>query len=304
MNRATKNSFMNIQAAAASFQNSIVEALKKYEADKAEAAEEAKQYKNETERLSAVTAALKANARNRITRAEQTFTSCIKTELDALRSELASHLLTAPSAQFISTLMLYRDFGIIPGRAEINALISMSGGNTLALRCINGLLETVGAEYRVDFPASEELEKDLFTIETLSRGHFLYSPVELHAAASEVYGNQLVTFFRPDGSKYEDGTRVDSIRLISSRAAFESNIAAVDAMAERWSDSVIPSIVQIERYKDTVDENGNTIPAKDQFEADRAATVKSVSIEKAPALPHDMANSAKNYAEVMDRYTR
>lgn len=302
MNRSTKSSFQTIQGAAVSFQSNVIEALKKYESEREKAKFEASQYKDEESRLSAMTAALKANARSAISRAEQNFTDAVKTELSSLRNELSSHLLTAPSAQFISTLALYRDFGITPGKAEIAALVQMAGGNTLALRCINGLLETTKAGYTVDFPSSDALESDLDAIEKLSIGHFNYSPVELHAAAVEVYGGLPVTFIRSDGTTYEDGTKIDSVRLISSRAFFENGIKALEAMSNRWTDNVIPSISQKDSYSDTTDKNGNTVTAKEQYESDRKATAFAAEIQQEPGISASSKSGQKNYAEVMKNY--
>ena len=299
MNRSTKNSFVSIQGAAATFQKNVVDALKKFETDQAKAVEESRQYKDEEQRLSAMTAALKANARNTITRAEQAFTGTVKTELDSLRSELASHLLTAPSPQLISTLALYRDFGITPSKAETNALVTMAGGNVLSLRCIDSLLKSTKAGYTVVFPSSEALEADLDKIEKLTHGHFRYSPTELHHAAVEVYGGLPVIYTRPDGTTYEDGSKMDNARVVTSREAFESTIKALDSMSERWTDNVIPSVQQLKTDLYPAGEKG-----KEAFAEDRRSTAEAAQIEKETVIPDVTMPSGKNYAEIMNYYRR
>lgn len=299
MNRSAKNAFMNIQGAATRFQDSVINALKRYAEEKEKAAEEVKDYKNESERLSAMTASLKANARSAINRAEQSFTGTIKSELVSLRSELSDHLLTAPNAQLVSALSVYRDFGIVPGKAEISALVQMAGGNTLALRCINGLLDSTKAGYTVVFPSSESLESDLDAIEKLSFGHFNYSPVDLHSIAVEIYGGQPVIFTRPDGTTYETGEKIDSVRLISSRAFFENAIKALDSMTNRWTENVLPSIQQL-----NTDLYPNGDEGKEAFAADKRATANSARIEKDPVLPDSAKQNTRNYAEILDAYRR
>ena len=299
MNRSAKNAFMNIQGAAITYQNSVVNALKKYEEERQKAKTEAAAFKDEDSRFYAMNQALKSNARNAISRAEQSFTETVKSELASLRSELSAHLLTAPSSQMISTLALYRDFGIVPSKAEISALVQMAAGNTLALRCINGLLDSTKAGYTVVFPSSEALESDLDAIEKLSFGHFNYSPAGLHVIACEVYGGQPVIFTRSDGSTYENGTKIDPISLISSRAFFEHNLKMLEEMAARWTENVLPSIQQL---KTDLYPDGDK--GKEEFAADKRATADSAQIEKETALSDSVNQNTRNYAEIMDAYRR
>ena len=296
MNRGTKSSFQHIQAAAENYRKSVIDVLKKYEAEKANAAEDVKQYKDEEGMLAARTSVLKTNARNAIKRAEQAFTGTVRTELDSLRTELANHLMNTPSQQFIHTLALYRDFGIVPGKAEISALVQMASGNTLGLRCLNSLLSSSKAGYTVVFPSSEDLCADLETIEKMSYGNIWYSPNALHSVALEVFAGQPVTFTRPDGTTYENGTTVNNITLITHRSFFESNLKALDAMAERWTDSVIPTIAQL----DSLYPSGEA--GKAEFESDQKSTADAAQIEKEPKMVDTGKSSAKSYDEVMAHY--
>lgn len=301
MNRGTKNSFLAIQAAAASFQQKTAEILLKYRDERSKAEVESSAYKDSDGMFAAANASLKVNARNAIANAEKAFTGVVTDELQSLRKEFAAHMLAAPSQMFISNLRLYRDFGIKPGRAEINALIEQSGGSTLALQCLDSTLEAVGADFRIDFPDAGTFEDDLASLEKMAFGGFAYTPNEMHGEAVALFGGQEIVFHRPDGSTYTNGTKWDSVRLITARAVFESQIKALNEMGTRWTESVIPSVVTRELYH----ENENAT-AEEQFKADKAATVEAVNIEHEPHVSGIGISSGggKNYNDVMDSYLR
>lgn len=301
MNRTAKSAFSSIQESAARFRNNMTDILTAYRKERRSAQQKASQYKDEEKVFSDSNAALVRNARESIAKAEKSFIDSVAPELETLQKELSLHLLTAPGSQFITTLSLYRDFGIKPTKADIVALVQMCQGSTLGLRCINGVLESNKSEFTITFPDVAAFEKDLEDLSRLTCGDFHYSPNELHSEANHVYSGTPVI-----RNGFDSGAKWDSVKLIVARADFESVVKKLDEMSERWTSSVIPSIVTRESYKDTTDpKTGKIITAEAQYNEDKAATAESASIEQRPGGENIRSVSdAKAAAEIVDSYLR
>lgn len=284
MNKANKSSFDRIKGAAASYQGSVKEALFRFRNADAAAKEESKKFKDEDGIYQAKRAALISNAQNAIKTAEAAFTGNVAAEGKGLQKELDAHLTTRPTSAFLETARIFRDFNLTPSEADIKGLIALNAGTEIGLRVINSVLEGTGSGYRVTFPDGSSYEKDLVSLDRLTRGNFGWTPTEYHAEACAVFGGKQITYYAADGRPYTNGTTYNSVSLITARSAFDRALESLDGMASRWTDAVIPSIEQVKDYTDTTDpKTGKTVDAAEQYIADREATADAATIEKADA---------------------
>lgn len=306
MNRANKSSFDRIIGASTAFVEAVRAVFEQYRTQEAEARRESAAFKDEQGIYTAKMAAIRANTRNALKAAENGFTGTITAEIGTLRQEIDAHLLNRPTPAFLETLRLFRDFGITPSRADIAALLTLNGGNTLGLRCLNAALKSTEAGYTVTFPDTADFEADIAALEKLARGEICYVPAEYHHEGTAIYGGSPRTFFREDGSTYQNGETWSSVSLSVARTGFESKIKSLDEMASRWTDSVIPSIEQLKDYADRADGT-----AAEQFLKDREATTTAAKIEPSGAESMTLAQKigkakadAAKLARVRQEYGR
>lgn len=279
MNKSNQSCFDGIKRAASEYRNEITKIYLNYRNTEAEVREESSAYKDEAGMYQAKMAAVKANARNAMKAENDTFSIRVGAEVKLLKKELDEHLLNCPTPALLETVRLFRDFGLTPSKADIAAMLTLAGGNTLALRCINSMLESCASPYIVDFPDSEIFEADLVEMEKLIHEQLAYSPAEFHHEAVDLYRGQPVQFYREDGTAYQNGMTYDSTRILTERAAFDSRVAALDEMEQRWTSSIIPSIGQVSNYEDKEDsETGEKVTAAEQYQQDKKATAQAAQI--------------------------
>lgn len=305
MNKYNKTTFENIKKAAKDYQQEVTTALYKYR----QAAEQAKQYKDETGHI----AAAKTNARNAIKIAENAFTSTVKAEVGSLKDELRRHLVTAPNDKYLAALNVYNTYGFAPGKAEIAALMEQAAGNSLSLRALDAVLQKTGSKWRVKVPGAEDFESDLEKLERLAEGHIMYSPTDYHTEAVAVFGGTPRPIRRDvDGQYIETGFRWDSVSMLTASGGFTNRIKELDAMAARWTDSVLPTIYDAEVYKGYTDEKtGAEISGAQEFAEDYHATATAGEIVKNPDAGAEhareqgkaRAQAEARAREVVDMYT-
>lgn len=281
MNRYISDTFSDIKKAEASYRQSVETALLEYRQTVAKVTDEATAFKDEAAYISGKKAVAAQKARNEIQLAENVFTVDAKIAANSLRDDLHQHLTTRPSAAFLDALRLYYDFDLCPTHAEIEALMSQNSGNTLGYRALNRTLEKTGAEYRIDAPDSTAYEADLAVLERLANGNLMFVPEGFLHEASEVYTGEKQLQMRDDGSTYDAGRRWDTTGIMLATHSFNEQTGAIDAMADRWSNTVIPSLKHISSYQDTQDpETGETVTAAQQMVEDIKATANAPEIVK------------------------
>lgn len=307
MNKYVKDTFDSIKREEASFRQSVESALSDYRRTMSRATEEAKQYKDESAYINGKKATAKREAKAAIQLAENAFTVAVNVAVKSLRDDLHQHLTTRPSAAFIDALRLYYDFDIRPSHAEISALMEQNGGNTLGYRAINRTLEKTGAEWRIDAPDSAAYESDLAALEKLAHGNIHFVPDGFLHEMSEVYSGERRLFVRNDGSTYDMGYRWDTTSLLMASTGYKDDTGAIDAMSDRWSNTLLPSLKHISAYTDN-EETGET--AAQQMAKDIKATATAPEIERdgqaevkaARQRAHEQSDLSSKAAETVKRF--
>lgn len=292
MNKFVKDAFDHIGREAGTYRNSVESALLDYRQAMAKATTEAGAYKDEGGYIGSRKADAKRTAQVAIQLAENAFTVSLNVEARSLRDDLHKHLMTRPSPAFLDALRIYRDFGIRPSHAEIEALMEQNGGSSLGYKAINKVLEQTGAEWRIDAPDSTDYEADITALEKLAHGNIMYAPDGLLHEAAEVFGGEKRLQMREDGTTYDAGYRWDSTSILMATAAFKEQTGAIDDMSDRWSSTVLPSLKHVSAYQDKKDPaTGETITAAQQIAEDFKATATAPAIERSEQPEVEMARN-------------
>lgn len=307
MNKYVKDTFDTIKGEETSYRQSVENALLDYRRTMSRATEEAKQYKDESAYINSKKATATHNARVAIQMAENAFTVALNVARKSLQDDLHQHLTTRPSAAFLDALRLYYDFNITPSHAEIEALMTLNGGNSLGYRAINRTLEKTGAEWRIDAPDSAAYESDLAALEKLAHGNIHFVPDGYLHEVSEVYSGEKRLFVRDDGSTYDMGYKWDTTSLLMASTGYKDDTGAIDAMSDRWSNTLLPSLKHISAYTDN-EETGET--AAQQMAKDIKATATAPEIERdgqaevkaARQRAHEQADLSSKAAETVKRF--
>lgn len=277
MNRFVKSTFDDLKREEGNFRDAVTSALADYRRTMSRATAESKQFKDEAAYLNDKKATAAQKARVEIQLATNAFTAALNAARKSLQDDLDQHLTTRPGAAFLDALRLYHDFNITPSHAEIKALMALNGGNTLGYRAINQVLKATHSEYTIDAPDSAAFEADLAALEKLSYGNFKYEPEGFHHEMTEVYGGTPELRLRDDGSTFDAGDRWSNTSLLMATTMYKRDIGAIDAMADRWNSTVLPSLRHLEAYQDN-EETGET--AAMQMAKDIKATATAPEIER------------------------
>ena len=251
--KSTQIIFRDIHAAYSAYVNNLTEAKQSY--DNQVDALDPDTYTQTA--IDSQKAAARQAAAEAINKAMQAFTGALTSRVEEFEKILYDYFTETPSDMLISRLAVYRDFGIAPGRAEINKLLELNRSNSLGIRAINSILESTGSPYRVS-THDNELEGDLRLLKKL--------------AEPDVPTLDLVSFVA-------QATGRNANDLLISSMSFRFNAEQLQAIAERWDNSIPPTITAIREYKDSVDpDTGERITAEQQIERDRKKAVASVEI--------------------------
>lgn len=275
MNKFIKTTFDDLKREEGNFRDAVTSALADYRRTMSRATAESKQYKDEAAYLNDKKATATQKARVEIQLATNAFTVALNAARKSLQDDLDQHLTTRPSAAFLDALRLYHDFNITPSHAEIKALMALNGGNTLGYRAINQVLKDTHSEYTIDAPDSAVFEADLAVLEKLSYGNFKYGPDGFHHEMTEVYGGTPELRLRDDGSTFDAGDCWSSTSLLMATTMYGRDIGAIDAMADRWNSTVLPSLRHLEAYQDN-EETGETAAMQMAKDIKAAATAPEI----------------------------
>lgn len=277
MNKFIKGTFEDLKRAESDYRDAVRSALSDYRQSMAKATAEAGAFKDEAAYINDKKATAKRAAQMDIQSAENALTVAVNVAVKSLRDDLHQHLTTRPSAAFMDALRLYYDFDIRPSHAEISALMEQNGGCTLGYKALNRTLEKTGAEWRIDAPDADTYETDLAALEKLSHGGFKFTPDGFHHEMTEVYEGTPHLRLRDDGTTYDAGYKWDTTSLLMASTSYMQDIGAIDAMADRWSSTLLPTLKNLEAYKDN-EKTGET--AAQQMAKDIQATASAPEIER------------------------
>lgn len=260
-------------------------------------------YKEDT--ASAEKEKARAAAREKVLSAKADLAKAIGAETAELRAEFLEHLSARPSAGFLDSLRLFREFQIQPSRTELESLLSANGGNALGLRALNSFLSSVGSKFRIEAPAAEDFEKDLKTLERIAQGAFFYIPLACHTAGCEIFKGTDKPLYKSDGTEYHNGTRWGAVDILSATQAFTSNMKDLEQAADRWSNSVMPSIKTLREVYKVGEKDGATDEAlSDIRDTADSATISDGNNAEMYAVERAKQNAkeAAQYSSVMDHY--
>lgn len=301
MNRSVQKNFDEIKGAASSYRDSISYALTQYRNTMQRIETDATAYKDESAYITPRKAEAVDKARAAIGEAHKQFTETVNANVGKLRNELTAHILVQPSPALINAIDLYNKYHLTATRSDIDAMLSMAGGSTLGLRCVNAMLENTGSNYRVSFPSIDNYEKDLESMMTLPGVGEHYAPAEFHHENVAIWKDTPMLTYNSDGSTTDSGRSWDSVSLLTAGGAFESRVKALGELQARWSDNVIPTVYDTTIYG----EDGAA-----QFVADRSATAKSAEINPADnsaargrAIGQTIAASEARAIDTLAHYT-
>lgn len=311
MNRFVGSTFSSIQAGADCYREAVKNALLDFRRDMAKATAESKKFKSEDEYIDGEKAVARKEAQDKIKAAEAVFVADLKRDVDSLRGDLCEHLGTRPNVALVNALHIFRDFGLRPGRMEVESLLELNNGNCLGIRLINKILEDTKSTIRVDAPDAADYEADFDRLERLTHGNFMYAPLDLHHEAVEVFGGLPRLQMRPDGSVYDGGFRWDSTAIITAAHSFQEELRAVNDMGERWAENTPVTLKHLSIYEDKTDPaTGATITAEQQAAADiketgHAAQVVESNSSTAEAVrqrAHERTETAARAAETVKKF--
>lgn len=279
MNKYNAASFEKIKKAADEYRACVTRTLDNYAAKISAAQDESKAYKDEQSIFAGKKAAAVTYARNAIALAENAFTGTVKGEIEQLRDELHRHLVTAPSEKFLAALGVYATYNLAPGKEEVSALVEQAGGNSLALRALDAVLQKTGAKWRVDVPGAADFEADIAKLERLGEGHLMYRPDGHHVEACAVFEGT-PRLLRTDAGEYRDaGYTWGSVNIITASADFNHRISELEGMSQRWTESVLPTVFDAETYKGHKDKaTGAEISGEQEYIEDYTATAQAGEI--------------------------
>ena len=302
MNRSVQRNFDEIKGAASSYRDSISYALAEFRNTMLRVEAESAKYKDEVAYIAPRKTEAVDKARAVIGEAHKQFTETVNANVSKLRDELTAHILVQPSPALINVIDLYNKYNLTATRSDIDAMLSMAGGSTIALRCIDAMLENTGSNYRVSFPSIDNYEKDLEAVAGLPRVGEHYSPTEFHHENVAIWKDTPMLTYNSDGSTTDSGRAWDGVSLLTVGSAFESRVKALDEVQARWTDSVIPTVYDTTIYG---------VDGAEQFVADRNATAKTAEINPADnsaargrAIGQTIAASEARAIETVAHYTK
>jgi len=303
MNIKANSIFQIITNAAVKLQSEVTTALETYKKERDEAKRVSAQFKNEAEEYEKRRNFSASVARESINKANRVFANAVREQAEKLRTELMEHLNAPLNVDFCNQLALIREYGLKPTKAEVQHLIALNGGNSIGLSALRSVLTENDAGYRIKFAGTAEFEKDLETIEGLTK-YPMYIPVNLHTEGSEVFRGVQRSFMREDGSSYHDGRTWDGMTIGIARADFEQRMKGVEGMTDRWSkDASYPSIEAVyTARKEDAERKGEESPAEPETSV--RIEENDNAVESARARGRTTAEGQKTYDRAMNAYIK
>ena len=236
MNRYAQQCFESIMNEANSHREEVGRILATFQKEKAQA----EVYKDSAGK----TKAAAAKARNSILLAVNAFSGSIQPDIENLRNELYTYLLTVPNDKAINALNLYKQIDNV-SEIEAAALLEKVNGNYIGLRLLDSIIKKGGL--RVKFPDVSEFENDLKVLEALSSESYV-CPDEYFSPFCEVLVGTLRPVPGADGKTLEAGYSWSINNLATARSVFNSHVEKISRMAERWAGDLRPTIFRPELY--------------------------------------------------------
>ena len=308
MNRDTERTFRTINAAISAFCGTTRAAYRTFNDAEAKAKTESAAYKDEKGEYQRRVDAAATAARQTIEQARELLKQTLRPEIESLEKEYRSQLLCGPAPAFYQNLKVFCDFGITPSRAEAEQLLGQTNGAPLAIKALNKVLESTGAKLTVTPPP--DYEHDLKILRLVSSPTVLYCPLDM-SGHGLIWNGQKRPVFSDDGNLIDVGYTWDSVSAVTAGRFFESYVAEIRGMGDRWSKSFQPKLSQLSDYAEKETEDGETISPAQQFIDDLTGTAGSATVEDVKPdieaghrIGEARAKAAETYNQVMDAYRK
>lgn len=251
-------------------------------------------------------------ARSALAREYADIRASLKVDAGSMKKSLETYLSEPVNANFLTKLKMYSDFGIPMTRTEINTMLKLNENNPVGLRALAHVVEVTHTPWKVNYRDLGSLEDDIVKIERIA-GTMMYTPVEDHLAACEVFKGTPILRMRDDGSTYENGTH-DSVSILMESGSVTSFYESIDEMEKAWiADVTTPDISKASKTEadnlndidDTLRKNGIPEQYLDHIDTDPESTT-TVESDPAKRLIEELLQSAnkEHYNETMGAYMK
>lgn len=248
-------------------------------------------------------------ARSALNREYESIRKSLKADAYNMKKSLKDYLAAPMNDNFVTKLKVYADFGIKMTRTELESLLAQNENNPVGLRALDHVLKTTHSTWTLNFRDLGDLEDDIVKVERIA-ATMMYTPLEDHLAACEIYKGTPMLRVRDDGSTYNNGTH-DSVSILMESSSVTSFYDSIEQMEKAWiADVTTPDISRASKTEadnrneidDTLRRNGIPEQYLDHIDTDPESTT-TVESNPVAQLIEEMQNSAgkQTYQDVMGR---
>lgn len=286
--------------------------LAQYTKETNAAKEEARKFKAEDEYYAEKQKIAVDKARSQLASEYKSVRTSLKADAASMKRSLKDYLAAPMNPDFVTKLKVYADFGIKLTRTELEGLLAANEGNPVGLRALAHVVEATHTPWKVNYRDLGSLEEDVVKVERIA-ATMMYTPVEDHLAACEIFKGTPVLRMRDDGTTYESGTH-DSVSILMESGAVTAFYDDIEQMEKTWiADVTTPDI---SRASETEAKNLNDvnrvmkehgIPEQylDHIDTDPESTVSVESDPAARLIEEIRQNTNKeNYRETIGNYMK
>lgn len=312
MNLINRSIFKGMKKALEDHMNAVKGILAQYTKESNAAKEEARKFKAEDEYYAEKQKIAADKARSALNREYASIRQSLKVDASNMKKSLKDYLAAPMNPDFVTKLKLYADFGIKLTRTELEGLLAANENNPVGLRALKHVLEATHSPWKLNYRDLGSLEDDVERVERIA-GTMMYTPVEDHLAACDVFKGTPILRMRDDGSVYENGTH-DSVSILMESGTVTAFYDNIEEMEKAWiADVTTPDISRASKTEADNLNDANRVMKEygipdqylDHIDTDPESTV-SVESDPAARLIEEMQQSTnkENYRETMGAYMK
>ena len=317
INRVAEGFIRNLISAGVTYQNEVIETVKKYNSDLAQVkktAEQryavkqlisddygtmlnAKRQQEEEQRvmdrykadyIKEKQTALAEQARIKIRKAQDDFQVTAHQTEKSLSEQLENSIFEPINTGFLRLAQTMNEFGVAPSRLELDCLLTLSEGNLTAVRCLDALLKRTGSNFSLSFKSPEDYSKDLDLIHALGTDDYFCCPLDYHHEMCEIFTGQKV--YRDENHPlYKRGNVFGNTELIIQGQGFNSAMEKLETMIPSWGadihyDAADTMSEQLEKEEQTLAEIEKREPDLKEYQSPTSVNEDSNAIALAKEL--------------------
>lgn len=312
MNLINRSIFKGMKKTLDDHMNAVKGILAQYTKEMNAAKEEARKFKAEDEYYAEKQKIAADKARSLLASEYKSVRTALKADAANMKKSLKDYLAAPMNPDFVTKLKVYADFGIKLTRTELEGLLAANEGNPVGLRALAHVVEATHTPWKVNYRDLGSLEEDVTKVERIA-GTMMYTPVEDHLAACEIFKGTPMLRMRDDGSVYENGTH-DSVSILMESGAVTAFYDNIAEMEKAWiSDVTTPDISRASKTEaDNLNDMNRMMKEQgipdqylDHIDTDPESTV-SVESDPAARLIEELHQKANNerYSDAMGAYMK